>query len=141
MERAMNDNQSDKGIRTFHVFFMTFSGVLILFGLALAGTMIYRTLQTNAQEAAQDIAVIARDENMQEDSGNPMPQMFPLPDTLGFPGGGLAGFHESGAVVLDMDSVEEERKDDLSLPLFDEQAEAGAEEKPFASGEQRQPEE
>lgn len=134
----MNDNQSDKGIRIFHFFFMIFSGFLILSGFLLAGTMIYRALENSAQEAAQDIAVIARDENMAEDSDKPMPQMFTVPDTLGVPGGGMAEPGPSEVKILDMDAVPDEHKDDLTLPLFDETAEGGGEVKPLAPGEQAQ---
>lgn len=137
----MNDNQSDKGIRIFHFFFMIFSGVLILSGFLLAGTMIYRTLQISEQEASQDIAVIARDENMPEAEIKPMPQMFIVPETLGAPGGGMAEPAKSEVKILDMDSVEDELKDDLTLPLFDETAGSGGEVKPLAPIEQMQPEE
>lgn len=131
MERAMNDNNDDKGIRLFHVFFMVFSAVLILGGLALAGTMIYGVYKMNAEQAAGEIAVIARDENMADVEKEPMPQMFTLPDELGTPGGGM---HQPISIddgVVDMNSVDEEQKDDLSLPLFNHQAEEGGKEKDF----------
>ncbi len=132
----MNDNHSDKGIRVFHFFFMIFSGVLILSGFLLAGTMIYRALDNNAQEAAQDIAVIARDENMPENADKPMPQMFTVPDTLGAPGGGMAEPEPSEVKILDMDAVPDEHKDDLTLPLFDDTAQGGGEVKPLAQPEE-----
>lgn len=132
----MNDNHSDKGIRVFHFFFMIFSGVLILSGFLLAGTMIYRALDNNAQEAAQDIAVIARDENMQGEGGKPMPQMFTVPDTLGAPGGGMAEPVEAEGGVTDMDAVPDEKKDDLTLPLFDDTADGGGEVKPLEEPEE-----
>lgn len=131
MERAMNDNNDDKGIRLFHVFFMVFSAVLILGGLALAGTMIYGVYKMNAEQAAGEIAVIERDENMADVEKEPMPQMFTLPDELGTPGGGM---HQPISIddgVVDMNSVDEEQKDDLSLPLFNHQAEEGGKEKDF----------
>lgn len=132
----MNDNQSDKGIRVFHFFFMIFSGVLILSGFLLAGTMIYRALDNNAQEAAQDIAVIARDENMPESGEKRMPQMFTVPDTLGTPGGGMAEPEQSDVKILDMGSVPDEHKDDLTLPLFDDTADGGGEVKPLEEPEE-----
>lgn len=139
MERSVNDNkdngQDEAEARTFHALFMVLSFFLILCGLALAGVMISRVKAEEDAAQADEIFVVSRDENSGGAEVEPMPQMFPLPDTIGSPGGGMienSGGGDLGAAVVDMNKVDEGLKDDLRLPLLDHQAQEGGQEKEFS---------
>ena len=118
MERAMNDNSNMRVEKFFHRLVVGISAALILYGIILAGTMVYGTYQSQHKVPGDpNFQALVDEQNSQDEA---FPQMHAVP---------VFGNAKTGgdvSALTNMNAVSEEQKDDLTLPLFDPNAESGS---------------
>lgn len=115
----MNDNNGMRLEKFFHRVVVGVSAALILYGVVLAGTMIYGARQGHTPPGDADFRQLVAEQQGQEE---PLPLLHPVPE---FKGDGQA---YPPSATTDMSAVPEEKRDDLALPLFNPSTEAEGEE-------------
>lgn len=103
--------------RFFYRVVVGVSAALILYGIVLAGTMIYSARQEQAPAGDADFQALVAE---QQGEDEPLPQMHPVPEFVGNP---------NDQLTQDMNELAEETKDDLRLPVFDSEVESRGSEK------------
>ncbi|MBK6895049.1 MAG: hypothetical protein IPH06_00460 [Alphaproteobacteria bacterium] len=107
MERPVNDNNGMRMEKFFHRVVVGVSAALILYGVILAGTMIYSARQEQAPVGDADFQALVAE---QQGEDEPFPQMHPVPEFI-------PKDKYMPSETTDVGKVSDGQKDVMAMPL------------------------